>query len=134
MNKLLIGAATGALALAATSVFAQEMTLAGAQALLTEVSGSSECSEPAAPAGFPDGATSTEDEMMAAIGNFKTYAADSENFRMCLDAAAQNMGEGLTEQHNQAVTLVFNANANKVEALSAEMNEQIRAFNEANPG
>ena len=130
MKKLLmITAAAGMLASAAS---AQEMTLAGAQALLTEVPGASSCSAPSAPA-IPDGASVSEAEIMEAIGAFQNYQSDSQAYRDCLDAAASNMGEGLTEQHNAAVTMVYDTNASEVEAVGADMNAQIQAYNAANP-
>ena len=126
---LMITAAAGMMASAAS---AQDMTLAGAQALLSEVPGASSCNAPTAPA-VPDGASVSEAEILAAIDVFKTYQGDAQAYRDCLDAAASNMGDGLTEQHNQAVTIVYDANASEVETMGADMNAAIQAFNAANP-
>lgn len=133
MNKVLMTLAAGAVALSAQAAMAQEMTLAGAQALLSEIPGAMDCKEPSAPV-IPSGATTPEPQMLSAIDAFKQFDTSSNDFRNCLDAAALNMGDALTDQHNQAITLVYDANASKVEALGAQVNEEIRAFNEANPG
>ena len=133
MNKILMSLAAGALALSSQAAMAQEMTLAGARALLSEVPGAMDCNEPSAPV-IPSGATTPEPQMLSAIDAFKQYDAASNEYRNCLDAAALNMGAAKTDQHDQAITLVYDANASKVEALGAQVNEEIRAFNEANPG
>jgi hypothetical protein len=137
MNKLLLTAAAGAFAmsLGAQGAFAQDaagMTLAGAQALITEVPGAGSCVEPAM-ISVPNGSTASEDQLRDAMGGFATYQEDVASYQGCLDNAATNMGEGLSEQHNMAVTILYDAAASKVEATGAEVNAAIRAFNEANP-
>lgn len=129
----MLAAAAGTIILGTSAVVAQEMTVEGAQVLLSTVPGVSDCNKPQSAPVIPDGATASEQELKDAIGVFQTYMADSETYRMCLDAVASDAGDSLTDQQNQAVTMVYDDNAAGVEQSGANMNEQIRAFNAANP-
>ena len=133
MKTFLMLTAAIIVALGFGAVQAQEMTLEGARVLLTEVAGTSDCQEPTNVPPIPDGTTSTEPEMLAAIAAFQDYEAASEEYRDCLDAAAQDASGNITDQQNQAVSIVHDANATQIETLGEQVNEQIRAFNIANP-
>ncbi len=126
---LMITAAAGMVASAAS---AQDMTLAGAQVLLTEIPGASDCVEPAAPS-VPDGSTSTVEEVLAARDAVAAYDSAVQDYQDCLNAAVSGMGDGLSEQHNQAVNIVDSNIVDKVTMLAEEMNAAIRAYNAANP-
>ncbi len=128
---MLTVAASVALGLGA--VQAQEITLEGALVLLTEVPGTSKCQEPSNVPNIPDGATSTEEEMLNAIAAFQDFQAVSEGYRDCLNEAAQDASGNITEQQNQAVTIVYDANVEVIESIGEQVNAQIRAFNVANP-
>ncbi len=113
----------------AGGAWAQEMTLEGAKVLITTLPGIENCQAPEETPVIPDGKTATEAELTAAIEAFKAFMAASEAYRNCLDGTAQALGDSMTEQLNQAVTMVYNANADEVESLGAKVNEQIRAYN-----
>ncbi len=129
----MLAAAAGTFIMGISALAAQEMTIEGAKVLLSTVPGVSDCTAPQAAPVIPDGSTVTEQGIKDAIGAFQTYMADSESYRICLDAVASDAGDSLTDQQNQAVTMVYDDNAAGVEALGADMNAQIRAYNAANP-
>lgn len=133
MRTFLMLTAAASVALGLGAVQAQEMTLEGARVLLTEVPGASDCQEPTNVPSIPDGATSTEPEMLDAIAAFQDYQAVSEEYRDCLNEAAQDASGNITDQQNQAVTIVYDANVAQIETLGEQVNAQIRAFNVANP-
>jgi len=134
MNKFyMLAAAAGTLILGSSAVIAQEMTLAGAQVLMSTIPGMTDCTTPGAAPVIPDGATVAEEAIMGAIGEFQTHMTDSETYRTCLLSVATEAGDSITDQQNLAVTMVHDDNAEKIEILGAAMNEEIRAYNVANP-
>ncbi len=134
MKSFWMLAAAGAVALGFSAANAQTMTLAGAEVMLTEIPGATDCSKPGDAPGIPDGATSEGQTMMVAIGAIQDHIATIEEYQDCLNAAAQALGTAnLTAEQDQAVTIVYDARAAQIEELGEKINEQIRAFNVANP-
>jgi|GEM_PF-3475357 len=129
----MLAVAVGTMILGVGAVAAQEMTIEGAKVLLSTVPGTEGCAKPSAAPVIPDGSKVSEQGIKDAISAFQTYMADSETYRLCLDKVASDAGDSLTDQQNQAVTMVYDDNAAGVEALGAKMNEQIRAYNAAHP-
>ena len=126
--------AAGAVALGFSAANAQTMTLAGAEVMLTEIAGATDCNKPGDAPSIPDGATSEEQVMLDAIGAVRDYVTTIEEYQDCLNAAAQALGSSnLTPEQDQAVTIVYDAHATQIEQIGEKVNEQIREFNVANP-
>ncbi len=137
MKKLLI-ATVSTIALSGAALAEEEaavtMTLEGAKAALTEIPAVNNCTAPAGemPTDVPAGATSTEEQMMEYIGRFKAYDAEAGEYMTCLDNVKVNLGDGATPTQLQAITMVQNSVS--PEEIGAKLNEEIQAFNAANPG
>ncbi len=138
MKKLLL-ATISAAAVFAGSAFAEEeaapieMTMEGAKAALTEIPAVANCTAPSSemPTDVPAGATSSEAEMMEYIGRFKAYDAEAGEYMTCLDNVKVNLGDGATPTQLKAITMVQNSVS--PEEIGAKLNEEIQAFNAANP-
>jgi len=82
-----------------------------------------DCALPAAPTKVPDGATSTEADMVAAMQTLKRYDNDVNTYVKCLEFEAKQNRLSREEQarrHNQAM--------DSLTATAAKFNEQVRVF------
>jgi hypothetical protein len=81
------------------------------------------CVLPPPPSKVPDGATTTEQDLLAAMQTLKRYSTDVNNYTKCLQFEAnQNRlsPEEQAVQHNAAI--------DGLQAIAAKFNEQVRIF------
>jgi hypothetical protein len=86
------------------------------------------CALPLAPSKFPDGATASEPELLAAMQTLKRYSIDVSNYLKCLEfeASQQRLSrEDQAARHNAAV--------DGLQATSVKFNEQVRLFKARTP-
>lgn len=92
----------------------------------------SACSIPTAPT-VPDGSTASEQEVVAAIAAFKTFQADNQATRDCLDQAKAAAGE-LSAEQDASYTDAYNGTVDAEQAAGDSLNAVIRAYKANNPG
>lgn len=126
MNKLFISAAVGATCFGIAAAAAQEMTLEGAKVLLTEVPGAMDCTPPGTAPDVPDGASATAAEMNGTIEQYNSWGKRIEDYQNCIDEAARDAGGGLTEEQDQAVTMVYDSFVDEQQAFADAFNEQVK--------
>jgi hypothetical protein len=104
--------------------------------LLTAAAASAECTYPRSPAGLPDGATATEEEMISGMKAIKEYNNQVTEYLGCLEAemnarieaAGQNASAEQVEQIKAIHTKRHNAAVEELEATAARFNEQVKVF------
>lgn len=114
--------------------------LAAATLLATAPAFAADCSLSDAPE-VPDGASATLEEMVAGQQAVKTFQADAQAYRACMDgemaaikaaAEADEVDEEAAARF-KAATEAYNASVAAEEALAEDFNAEIRAYKEANP-
>ncbi len=129
MNKLFMSAAVGAACFGIVAASAQQMTLEGAKVLLTEVPGAMDCTHPGTAPDVPDGASATAAEMNGAVEQYNSWAERIEDYQKCIDKAARDVGNGLTPEQDQAVTMVYDSFVDEQQVFADAFNEQIELHN-----
>jgi len=120
-----------AIALAQEETTQETLTVEGAKVMLTEIPGATDCQSPQSPGAVPDGASSSEQEMLDYIAKFKEFDAAVADYQGCLDKVALENQGALTEAQQMALLKVGNAYADEAISLGEDVNAQVRAFNEA---
>ncbi len=89
-----------------------------------------DCPYPKAPAGVPNGATASQQEMLAAMNAFKAYDADVKAFGVCLEQETKEKSSGTSQlmQLKTIQTKKLNAAVDELQAKAREFNEQVRVF------
>ena len=108
-------------------------TLAGL--LATSIAGA-ECIYPKTPANTPDGATATEEQMVAGMKAVKEYNAQVSAYLSCLEmemnarveAAGPDAPADQVAQIKAIHTKRHNAAVEELEAHAARFNEQVKAY------
>lgn len=96
---------------------------AGAAAILTSLSAFADCTLPPPPSKIPNGATASEQEMIAAMNTLKEYNGDVTVYLKCLDyEVKQNrLAASVRDaKNNSAVT--------QLQAIADKFNQQVRVF------
>lgn len=91
-----------------------------------------DCTRPPAPT-VPQGATASNDQMVAASGAVKTYMAETESYLSCLQAQEALMKDQLTPELQQDMLNRYNSAVESMEAVAAEYNQAVRDYKAANP-
>jgi len=94
-----------------------------AATVLPSLAAFADCTLPPAPSKIPDGATASEQEMIAAMNTLKEYNGDVTVYLKCLDyEVKQNrMASSLRDsKNNSAVT--------ELQAIADKFNQQVRLF------
>lgn len=94
--------------------------------LAFSMSANADCPFPKAPASVPDGKTATEDEMKAAMMDFKTYNAEVTAFGECVDAETKSKSQSMQLKTMQSKKI--NAAVEELQAKAKLFNEQVRIF------
>lgn len=81
----------------------------------------------------PDGAKATEEEMTTGQDYIRDFMTANEQYRKCLDDQVASLGEEATDEQRASSTQLYNLSVDREQALVENYNEQVRAFNEANP-
>jgi hypothetical protein len=93
-----------------------------------------ECSYPKAPESVPDGKSASEQEMVAAMSQFKQYNSDVEAYLKCLDdETAEKVKEaggstGSIMQIKALQSKKHNSAVDELQTAATKFNEQVRAF------
>ncbi|PZN30953.1 MAG: hypothetical protein DIU71_11080 [Proteobacteria bacterium] len=87
------------------------------------LSAQAECVYPKAPDTIPDGATATEQEMIAAMQAFKAYDAAVVAFRECVEKES-----GTSMQAKSMQMRKVNAAVDELQTKAKQFNEQVRVF------
>lgn len=99
-------------------------------------SAGAECVYPKAPTNTPDGATATEEQMVAGMKSIKQYNTEVTAYLSCLEmemnarieAAGADAPADQVEQIKAIHTKRHNAAVEELEAHAARFNEQVKAF------
>jgi hypothetical protein len=95
-----------------------------------------ECVYPKSPTNLPDGATATQDEMVAGMKTVKEYNEQVNTYLTCLEtemntrieAAGTDAPADQIEQIKAIHTKRHNAAVEELEASAARFNEQVKVF------
>jgi len=96
------------------------------------------CVAPAMPE-VPEGATATLEEMIAGQKDVKTFQADAQAFRQCLEEQLSSLKAAAADGDDDAAaafktaTDAYNGSVAAEEQVAGDFNTQIRAYKEANP-
>ena len=101
-------------------------------ALITTATAFADCTPPSE-VSVPDGAKASEEEMTSGQDFIREFMAANERYRQCLDDETAALGEGLTDEQKASNTLLYNQSVDREQALVETFNNQVRAFNKANP-
>lgn len=97
-----------------------------------------DCTAPATPT-LPDGASASLEEMVAGQAAVKSFQADAQAYRECLDGAMQRLrtaaedGDAEAAEAFKQTTDAYNASVSAEENLATDFNSAIRAYKAANP-
>jgi len=83
---------------------------------------------------IPSGRTASEAEMVQAIGEMKSFMAEMEAFRNCLDTELHAGEQPPAREAVQLHDLRFNASVSAEEEMAERLNTQIRLFKEQQSG
>ena len=73
------------------------------------------------PPAVPDGATASQDDMVAAQAAVKAYVAETQEFLSCLEFEGRGRSGGdWTRRYNEA--------SSRMEKLASDFNKQLKAF------
>ncbi|MBK7521587.1 MAG: hypothetical protein IPI75_15910 [Gammaproteobacteria bacterium] len=86
-----------------------------------------ECSKEAAPA-IPDGASATEQEMIAGQQAVKSYIASSNASLECLDAEGVAAGADELPEFKDARLSIYNAAVDEMTGVGDQFNAAVKAF------
>ena len=79
----------------------------------------------------PDGATATEEEMLAGQKRVKQYIANVDAYLNCIDAEAAIIGEEQTDEQRATHLQMYNAGVDAEESIAAQFNTEIQAWKKA---
>ena len=92
----------------------------------------SECVTPNKIGAPPNGATSTEEQMVEGQQAVKAWLAEMEKHLACLETERSALGEEITEEQDSANTQMYNAAVDSMNEVANRFNEEIRAYQAAN--
>lgn len=115
-----------------------KITVAGTllAGLLATAAANAECSYPKAPAGLPDGATATQDQMVEGMKAIKEYNNQVTTYLNCLEtemntrieSAGPDAPADQVEQIKAIHTKRHNAAVEELEQNAARFNEQVKVY------
>jgi hypothetical protein len=107
------------LALTCPAIFAQSESISG------EVMKA--CSPPEKPE-IPNGRTASEDDMLAAQRQLKSYLADGEAYTACLKELERGWGDASTEERRAVIVIFHNRMVDEMHATGDMFNQAVRAY------
>lgn len=108
MNKLLFAA----LLAGSTTVMAQD------------------CNMPTQPS-IPSGDDVTMEVMSAAVADIKSYQADNQDFRSCIENKEAALGDDATDDQKALLTAAYNKSVENEEQIAILFNEQLKLMKQA---
>ena len=101
-------------------------------ALMVTVTAFADCAPPE-DVSVPDGTKASEEEMTKGQDFIRDFMTANERYRQCLDDEAAALGAELTDEQKASTTSLYNESVDREQALVETFNNQVRAFNKANP-
>jgi len=89
-----------------------------------------ECVMPEAPS-IPDGANASEQELVGVAGEIKIFQQALADYRECLQAEEQELGDDATPEQKQGFVASYNTSVDEEEAVAADWNTAVQAFKAA---
>jgi len=77
---------------------------------------------------IPNGRTATEEEMLAAQRQLKSFLAEGDDYLGCLDEVEQGWGDGVTDEQRAVVLIFHNRMVDEMQATADLFNQAVRAF------
>jgi len=104
--------------------------------VLMAAAAQAECAYPKAPANLPDGATATQEQMVAGMKSVKEYNTNVTSYLSCLEqemnarieAAGPDAPAEQVEQIKAIHTKRHNAAVEELEQTASRFNEQVKTF------
>ena len=87
-----------------------------------------ECTSPTAPASLPDGATANLETMLEGQKAVKAFDAATNAYLDCLTSEGEAAAETETPEQQLERVELHNAAVEKMEAVAAQFNEEIREY------
>lgn len=91
------------------------------------------CEMPSLVRDIPDGATATEEALLAAQAEVQTYIAAMDAYIACENEALEIDGPDATAQYLQLMSERIASARNEADAVATRFNDQVRAFRAARP-
>ncbi len=76
----------------------------------------------------PDGATATEEEMVAGKATVNQYMANGYAYLDCIEAEEAALGDEMTDEQHKLSTQLFDNGVDALETMAARFNAEIKAF------
>lgn len=112
--------------------FAQ-IVIAGASCLSFDLQAACELPLPTAVRVLPDGATATEQEMVAARAEISAYVEVAKAYVACIDQELEAASEGASTEYKAILVNRRNAAVTEQETVAAAFNRQRQAYRAAHP-
>lgn len=81
---------------------------------------------------IPDGKTATEDQLLAAQTQVKSYLSAMEQYLACLNDELEAAGDDAPSEFKSLMVTRHNSAVSEMEAVAQAFNEQVKAFRERN--
>jgi hypothetical protein len=104
-----------------------------AGALLAAGAARAACEIPAPVASIPDGATATEQELLATQTAIQAYVAAMDRYIACENEQLQTSGENAAAEFLFMMTTRIESARNEVDTIATRFNDAVRAFRAARP-
>jgi hypothetical protein len=85
-------------------------------------------------AAVPNGATATEEEMLAAQATVKAYIAGVEAYIACINEELTAAGEDAPAEFKSLMVTRHNSAVTEIESVAAAFNRELQAYRAARPG
>jgi hypothetical protein len=89
------------------------------------------CEMPSLVTSIPDGATATEEELLAVQDRIKTYVAAMDRYIACQNEEMSVSGENASSEYLVLMSNRIEAARNEVDAIATQFNDQVNAFRAA---
>jgi hypothetical protein len=109
------------------------IAIAAASCLSFDVHAACELPLPTAVRVLPDGATATEQEMVAARAEISAYVEIAKAYVDCIDQELEAAGEGASAEYKAILVNRRNAAVTEQETVAAAFNRRRQAFRAAHP-
>lgn len=75
-----------------------------------------------------DGTSASQEAMTESASAVRGYMGAMQDALACLEQAEKDLGAEITPEQRQTFTSTYNSGVDKLEAVAARYNEQVRAF------
>ena len=103
------------------------VALVMAPSVWAEVPGVEKCKFPDTPT-MVDGATSSQEQMVAMGSAVRSFVGDMQASLECIDAVEAKLGEDITPEQKASLNYLYNNGVDQMQAIAETYNEQARVF------